>query len=135
MTETPPKWAYLISGAVGNRETEAQFMIKSEDEWTKVWKETNQSFEPMPPKPAVDFTKNWVIACMMGMKRSGGHSLKIKDLTVNGDALKISIENTSPGKNCMSVDMITYPYAFYTIEHFKQSKVTFESTAVSKDCN
>ncbi len=134
MTDTPPKWILLREGAVGSSDAEKQFVIKSEDEWAKVWKETNQSFEPMPPKPAVDFSKDWVIACMMGMKRSGGHNLKIKDIKTAGEELKIAIENTSPGKNCMSVDMITYPYAFYTVSHFKQSKISFEVTSISKDC-
>ncbi len=132
--ETPPKWSLLREGAVGNAEAETQFIIKTEAEWAKVWKETNQNFEPEPPRPPVDFSKDWIIACMMGLKRSGGYNVRIKDIKAAGDELKVMIENTGPGKNCMSIDLMTYPYAFYTVAHYKQSKVTFNVNAISKDC-
>ena len=135
MKENPPKWSLLREGALGSSETAQQIVIKSADEWAKMWKETNQNFEPMPPLPVVDFSKDWVIGCMMGMKSSGGYNAKIKEITVSGDVLKVTVTHTSPGKNCMSIDMITLPYSFYIVEHYKQSKTDFEVVSVSKDCN
>lgn len=129
-----PAWAMLKQGAMGSSEKEQNFVITSQAEWEKVWKETNARFEPTPAIPAVDFSKKWVVACMAGGKPQGGHSVVIQKVSATADAVTIAVLQTSPGKNCMNADVLTFPYFFATIDHYTQAKTLFDVKKESKDC-
>ena len=54
-----------------------------------------------------------IVTIAMGMKNSGGYSIKIKNIDIiNDDELvQIFVEESSPGADQIVPDVITYPYA------------------------
>lgn len=133
-TNTSPKWRLIHTGGMGMSEEANNFIIKSESEWQKVWTETNKRFEPIPAMPNVDFTKEWVIACMQGTCNSGGYSVQVADIKATNEEVKIQVTQNIPGKNCMSIDLMTYPFTFVAIEQYTQAKTSFEVKKEAKDC-
>lgn len=131
---TPPKWRLVQGGNLGTSETENNFVIKSQEEWEKVWKETYSRLEPIPAVPQIDFSKEWVIACMMGARGNGGHSMKITDVKATENEVRVLITYNSPGAGCMSTDMMVYPFSFIAVEQYKQGKTLYDIKKVVADC-
>lgn len=127
-------WRNVHSGAVSPIENAQNSLIKSKEEWVKTWEQLNSNFEPIPPVPYVDFTKEWVLVCCMGQKGSGGYAIQVKSIEATATEMKVAVEHQSPGRGCMSITMVTSPYTIVAIENPKTDKLSYEVKALVKNC-
>ncbi|MCX8035101.1 MAG: protease complex subunit PrcB family protein [Candidatus Dojkabacteria bacterium] len=81
----------------------------------------------------IDFEKQTAFFYFPGPKPSGGYSLSITDVKEYENKLVIEIVENSPGKNCMSIQMITYPWAGVKFEKTKK-KIEFRVEQKKIDC-
>lgn len=87
------------------------YVIQNAGEWQNLWykmypsKETGARYA----LPEVDFTRSMVIAVLSGGKPTGGYSTKIIRIVETTDKLKVHIEETSPGEECIVTMSPTTP--------------------------
>lgn len=101
----------------GGRENESNVVLKSQSELDKLYKDLN-----LGSAPAIDFEQNKVVALFMGQKNSGGYSISVRKITVDGDTTTVSVKRTLP--EGMATQAITAPYCIAIIP--KTDKVVIE---------
>jgi protease stability complex PrcB-like protein len=83
--------------------------------------------------PALDFRKNMLILISMGRQPSSGYQIRITNLVETGRTLKVQIEETSPGRECMVLDMETHPCDLVLTKKVNK-RLAFEVNQHTKDC-
>jgi hypothetical protein len=105
----------LAKGAFSGITDARQQVIKDAASWEKLWKQNAVSLEPAAKVPAVDFTKEMVIAVTMGTKRTGGYAIEIVRVEAADAALKIFVRRTSPPPGALTVQALSAPYHFVAV--------------------
>ncbi|MEM6763715.1 MAG: protease complex subunit PrcB family protein [Bacteroidota bacterium] len=116
-------------GGIGLMEQAQDILISSEEQWKKF-----RSNVPSSGKMDIDFTTHMMVGCFMGMKNSGGYSVKIIEIKQEGNILQVSRNFYSPGPSCMVTMAITYPYQIVKIPKMKVTEARFDGKYISQDC-
>jgi hypothetical protein len=98
-------------------EKSAQF-ARDAAAYQRLWDQLIGSGTP----PAVDFTTESVVFVMAGQKRSGGYSVTVNGVALDGDSLLIDATVQSPPPNAIVSMALTSPYAVVAVKNG-----TFES--------
>jgi protease stability complex PrcB-like protein len=81
-----------------------RLVIQDANTWARFWAELG-----VGERPAIDFSRNLVVAVAAGQRRSGGYEIVVRRVSqANGD-LTIEVEETTPGPNCMTTSALTQP--------------------------
>lgn len=75
----------------------------------KLWRQAFVSQGDSAPLPAVDWAREKVVFAGLGNRPSGGYVIGVIGAERSGGELKVTIETTTPGPNCMSASVITQP--------------------------
>lgn len=86
------------------------YVIKSEEEWVKVLKETGTEV----PEP-IDFSKDMVIVVSM-TATTGGYNIEIVKIIETNDSLEVFIRQISPGPKCIVTQAATSPYHIVKVQ-------------------
>jgi len=81
-----------------------RLVIRDANGWSAFWSELG-----VGDRPAVDFTRDLVVAVAAGQQSSGGYEVAIDRVTQNNAELIIEVVETSPGPNCMTTSALTQP--------------------------
>ena len=84
-------------------------MVKDQKGWEEVWSSMEGNVQPKPETPKVDFEKNRVIAVFMGMRRSGGYTVKITNIEEK-DKLVVTVKESGPPPDAMVTMALTSPF-------------------------
>ena len=79
-------------------------VIRDANGWAAFWSEVGTG-----DRPAVDFTRDLVIAVAAGQQSSGGHEIAVEKVTRNNGELVIEVVETAPSPNCMTTSALTQP--------------------------
>ena len=126
VTEKPSNEALSFIRIPSNIQEEQKiaYHIKSAEEFKETFgKETE-----------IDFENYDMIAVFAGSKSSGGYSTQITRVMENEDSLKVYVQETSPGKNCIVTMAITYPSNIILIEKTDKTLVEFFYTYGIMEC-
>jgi hypothetical protein len=93
-----------------------------------------KNLDQMPRIPVVDFTKNSLIAVFIGTRNTGGYLVTIDSITESSKNLNVEVLETTPGKNCMTPDVLTAPYTIVKVPK-TDKKAVFKYSQKVKDCN
>lgn len=107
----------LKEGSFGGRKTASNIVISSRQELVSLYSELKWD-----DVPTVDFTKNNVVALFMGERPSGGYSIALDKLEINGNAAVVSV--VTKQSDGMAASVMTQPYYIAVIT--KTEKVTFK---------
>ena len=110
---TPITFELLKQEAYGGRDEESTEVINTQAGLEKLYKELGWS-----DMPDVDFSKSNIVALFMGQKRTGGYSISIRKVTIEGDTATVQVLETSPEGNMASM-VITAPYCIAVIPKTK----------------
>lgn len=92
----------------GGLETKSEQVITSQQQLNDLYKSLGWN-----NVPSVDFKKNNVVALFMGQKSTGGYSISVRKVTVEGNAATVYIKTTvSEGMATMA---LTAPYTIAII--------------------
>ena len=100
----------LASGAFSGITEARQEVIKSQVSWDKFLAAHQANTRSGPKLPAVDFSKEMVIAVTMGRKNSGGYAIEITGVETTRDALKVFVKRTSPAPGAITIAALTAPF-------------------------
>jgi protease stability complex PrcB-like protein len=81
-----------------------RLIIRDANAWAAFWSELG-----MGQRPAVDFTKDMVVAVAAGQRPSGGYEIQVHQVTQQGGELTVEVLETAPGPNCMTSASLTQP--------------------------
>ena len=115
----------LEKGWVSEHMGSAYYVINTADEWADV-------FERSPP-PEIDFSETTVIAVFMGRRPTGGYGIEVKEIIDTGFLVVIKVEQTSPGKGCILLQVITSPYHIVKVDKIGKG-VRFDTVMRITDC-
>lgn len=106
----------LKEGGYGGRETAGNVVITSREELVNLYSELNWDNVPQ-----VDFSKSNVVALFLGQQSSGGYSIGIEKLEINGNTAMVTVSKKSP--EGIVTTALTQPYYIAAIT--KTEKVEF----------
>lgn len=58
-----------------------RLVIRGSTEWETFWNDLHRHVTPIPALPVIDFGLQTVIAAAMGSRPSGGHSIRIEEVS------------------------------------------------------
>ncbi|HEY3251351.1 MAG TPA: protease complex subunit PrcB family protein [Ignavibacteria bacterium] len=124
----------IAHGSYSSIEDKRQVVLRTENEYQKIWDEFYKDLDQMPRIPDVDLKKNTVIAVFMGTKPTGGYDIEIDKVMSVGGKIQVDVIEISPGAKCVTTDAITRPYEFIKIPK-TDKEVEFKIKSITKDCN
>jgi hypothetical protein len=101
-----------------------EVVIKNSEEW-------NQYFGN--EASAVDFTKNMVFGYSLGARSNSGYSISVDSVTEDSSSITINATSITPGENCITMQVITFPGAFISINKTTKD-VKWKIETVIEDC-
>lgn len=96
----------LDHGAHSNVDDPLTASARTDAEWSALWKRHN--FDK--PAPAVDFSKEMVVAVFMGSRPTGGFSLDITSAAESGGRFVVSYRERAPKPDALTAQVLTAPY-------------------------
>jgi hypothetical protein len=97
------------NGAYSAQETAKRVVVKDQKGWEEVWSGMNGNIDPKPQIPKIDFDRRMVIAVFMGSRNTGGYSVKITSVELNGK-LTVKVKESGPPPGGMVTEALTAPY-------------------------
>ena len=81
-----------------------RLVIRDANLWAEFWSEL-----AVGARPAVDFSKDLVVAVAAGQQPGGGHEIAIDRVNQTNGELTIEVVETTPGPNCMTTASLSQP--------------------------
>lgn len=113
----PLSFSDIVHSSQSNRWAAAlNVVIKDQASWAAIWAAHSTPMTPVgvdpgpgSPAPAIDFSRNMVVAAFMGTQGSGCYGIRISDISSFGGKLRVNILNTVPGPLAMCTMALTSP--------------------------
>ncbi|MEE8346914.1 MAG: protease complex subunit PrcB family protein [Dehalococcoidia bacterium] len=84
--------------------------IDTQEAWEEFWSRHKSLVTPVPPLPAVDFSREMVIAVLDHQEVSGGFRLEITGMEMTADGLEVRVSKVKPGPRCIVAAAISQPF-------------------------
>ena len=124
----------LNAGKNGDFTQKVNRVISNQNDFNEVWDKAFSNFTDKEKTPEIDFKNKLILLVTMGQKNSGGYTIKIDQLTETQDNITVTILETSPGKSCVTSEVLTFPYQIVEIDKTTK-KLVFETKEKVYDCN
>jgi hypothetical protein len=102
-----------------------QIVARSQSEWSALWKRHAAIESNPPPLPAIDFSKEIVVAVFLGEKPTGGHDIEIMSMEQNNDVLLVSFVEKSPPPGGLATQALTQPFHIVRVAARSAARVNF----------
>jgi hypothetical protein len=112
----------IDQGFTSNMDGALQASARSVEEWSKLW--TLHAGERT--RPAVDFSKEVVVAVFMGTRPTGGFSVEIVRVRQEGPALVVSYKETRPAPDSVAAQILTSPFHIVAVPRGSTTDVRWE---------
>ena len=107
LTDGPVAFQTILAGSYSLADTSAVVLAKNESDWDRVWVQAKGRVDPLPARPTVDFSRQYVIAAFMGERPSSGFRIEISAIEKRGNTLDVYIKKyETPGM----LTVITSPF-------------------------
>jgi hypothetical protein len=127
-----PFWRHDQVGNSGIEKPMRTVITKQED-LVQVWERVYANQQVKPKLPYVDFSKEIVVVLALGMKPSGGYSIRTLEVMDAGSTIDITVGSSSPGNNCVVTASLTSPVELIRMNASKKS-VKFVERTTTLDC-
>ena len=120
-------WKLLASGPYSAYADSTPYaaLAVSQDYFTNaIWPLATGRKVPKPVPPAIDFRTESVAAFFWGTKPTGGYTIKVRDVRMEGSVLQVFLELLTPPPGSLTTQSITSPYVLIRVGA-KPSKVEF----------
>ena len=84
--------------------TPARLVIRDDSSYARFWASLGAG-----ERPAVDFSRDLVIAVAAGQQATGGHGIVVERVTRTADGLAVEVVETTPGAGCVTTQALTQP--------------------------
>lgn len=89
--------------------TTQRLVIRDAAAWSTVWSAIWSRGTPVPPLPAVDFSREMIVVAALGQTSSGGYDIVIEEAALAGSELVVRVRSTSPAPACVRLAALTQP--------------------------
>lgn len=96
----------VTSGAYASSETATAAVAANEDEYARLW----QSLIGNGTAPPVDFTIETAVFLLGGQRNTGGYSVEVRGVTLEGETLVVDGEVQAPPPGSITTQALTSPY-------------------------
>jgi len=83
-------------------------------------------------QPSIDFSRQSVLAVFAGQKNTGGYSIRITSVSLQGRVLQVRYSESAPGSDQMVTQVISSPAHLVSID-LSQQAGDFDSVSFSKE--
>ncbi len=120
-----PQPRTIEKGDQSNVDSARQVLVRSEAELKQLW----QRHAPDRPMPAIDFSREMVVAVFMGSRPNAGFSTAIVSATAAAGVLLVRYSETSPRSGDVAAQILTFPYHIVAIPKADVRDVKFDKIA------
>lgn len=122
-TAAPPRreqeelvWEEMADGnnAVGV-EDETYYLVRTEEALRTLWNRAYGSRLQVPDVPEVNFSRETVVALFMGSRPTGGYSLEVESVTIEGGEVYVDVNRIEPGPDEITTQALTSPWTMIRI--------------------
>jgi hypothetical protein len=107
-------------------------VVREDASWARLWAEIHAGVDPVPPRPAVDFARDMLIAVAAGTRPSGGFSIKVRRVTTRGGgALEVAVLETCPHPGARVSMALTQPVEVVRVLRLAQPATFRDERAAS----
>jgi len=103
---SPPAVRTVTKGPMSEIESPRQSAVRSADEWSALWK----THDPGGQMPAIDFSREMVVAVFLGSRPTGGYGVEIVRAVGNSGTLVVEYRETAPSPDAIAAQILTAPY-------------------------
>src|SRR6476646_3051450 len=83
-------------------DTPTRVVVRDAVTWQAVWHQIYLRISPVPPVPAIDFSRQMVVVAALGSRSTGGYSILLDGATeAANDGIAVTVNSSSPGSNCI----------------------------------
>jgi hypothetical protein len=107
---SPVVFTELAEGTQSGMTERTNYLITSSAEFSELWQTLYGTSTP----PAVDFSKDSVLALFAGEKPTTGYSIKTEAIR-DAEVRTVSVMLTEPGTDCIEGQMVTTPYEIVAV--------------------
>jgi hypothetical protein len=108
-------------------------VVQDQEAWARLWERLHRPVEPAPELPEVDFSREMLIAVATGNRRSSGFDISVHGITVQQDAVEVTVHETCPARGAMVGMVLTQPVQVVRLPTLRQKPSFRETKAPS--CN
>ena len=109
-------------GAISRVDSPRQAVARTPEEWAALW----GLHAPDRPLPAVDFSKEMVVAIFLGSRPSAGYAVEVTAVkAINDGAIVVQFYETQPPRDRVTAQVITDPYDIVAVPS-RAGNVVFE---------
>jgi hypothetical protein len=121
---TTPALRTIEHGQISWVDSPRQVVARTPQEWAALWR----SHAPDRPLPAIDFSKDMVVAIFLGSRPSAGYAVDITGVKDANGAVVVQYHETQPPSTVVTAQVITDPYHMVVIGK-RAGDVIFEQVA------
>lgn len=107
-----------------------RLVIRDATNWQNFWSDLDAGGD----RPAVDFTRETVIAVAAGGQRSGGYDIRVDHVELRDNILRIEVIETVPGPNCITTTGMTQPVDVVVVPAAGIASWSFVERREVRDC-
>ncbi|CAN5784124.1 protease complex subunit PrcB family protein [soil metagenome] len=90
-------------------------LLRNEAELRSTWNQAHGAALNVPPLPAVDLSRETLLAVFMGTRPTGGYSVDVREVTLEGGDLFVDLVLVEPGAGAVSTQALTSPWAIVRV--------------------
>ena len=109
--------------------TPARLVIRDDSSYARFWAGLGAG-----ERPAVDFTKDVVVAVAAGQRQTGGHSIAVSRVVRSGQGLAVEVVETVPGQGCTVPQTVTQPVDVVVVAAEDAKTWSFSDRTVAQEC-
>jgi hypothetical protein len=102
----PPMLRTIDKGAASNVDDAKTAVVRDAAAWKALWQRHASDRE----LPAVDFSKEMVVAVFLGSRTTSGYDVAIQGTRVDDGKLVVDYRESSPPRDAMTAQVITAPF-------------------------
>jgi protease stability complex PrcB-like protein len=122
MLQAPADMRTLDKGVASNVDAARQATARTVGEWETLWRLHGGE----RTRPAVDFSKEFVVAVFLGSRPTAGFAVEIVGTREDAAALMVQYRETRPPADRIVAQVLTMPYHIVAVRHAAVADVKFE---------
>ncbi len=106
------QWETVASGQQAVNVQRPTFrLVRSEAELRSIWNQLHGSQLTVPALPSVDLARETVLVVMMGQRPTGGYSVDVRGVSLEGTDLFVDVRLVEPSSGAVTTSALTSPWA------------------------
>jgi hypothetical protein len=137
-TVTPPPiqeltWDELARGTQASTGERTEFhLATSQERFISLWNLAYGRQLNVPPAPSLDFRRDTVVGFFLGQRPTGGYSVTVRDVTLEGGEVYVDVRITEPGPGDITTQALTSPWVLVRVTRPNLNVVWFRDASTGE---